>query len=97
MTFTIPQFWAGVACTIIAQMLVIVVWAIVLAIRKPPVWADTSEIVAGGMRAWPEKGHKPSQAERDHVEKTLTGHESGSCGLVVPRGWCVEVVWPGPD
>lgn len=36
MTFTIPEFWAGVACTIIAEILIILVWAIVIAIRKKP-------------------------------------------------------------
>jgi hypothetical protein len=34
MTITIPEFWAGVICTILAQCLLIVLWAIVDVIRK---------------------------------------------------------------
>ena len=36
MTFTIPEFWAGVACTIIAEVLVLILWAIVIAIKNKP-------------------------------------------------------------
>jgi len=95
MTITIPEFWLGVAWTVLSFMLLLVLAAIVGSLKKSP---RANDIVVGNMRARPHRGRDPTQLECEQVEALMETYKPmEDVGFVTYAGWDFEILWPKSD